>query len=113
MTALYVVLISFLSFYALWVLYLAVMSLKRVQDAGMLHNTARVFGMPILVIGYVLDALVNIFILTILLVEIPEELTVTARLKRHIKESNDWRLGVACWFIPLLDPFDPSGKHIT
>jgi hypothetical protein len=113
MTALYVLLIGVLSFYALWLLYLAVMSLKRAQDAGMLHKTARVLGTPILLIGYVLDALVNIFILTLILVEIPEELTVTSRLKRHIKNSTDWRLGVACWFIPLLDPFDPSGKHIT
>jgi hypothetical protein len=49
----------------------------------------------------------------VLLLEMPQELTVTARLKRHIKESTDWRSGVASWFIPLLDPFDPSGKHIT
>ena len=101
------------SIYALWVFYLAVMGLKRARDAGLLHRTARFFGLPVLVVGYLLDAFVNIFFMTALMLEMPRELTVTARLKRHIKTSQGWRLSVARWFIPLLDPFDVSGKHIT
>lgn len=113
MNAVYLVLVGFGAFYVLWVFFLAVMGLKRARDAGLLHSTARTLGMPVLVIGYVLDALVNIFVLTVVLCELPQELTVTARLKRHVRTSQGWRLGVARWFIPLLDPFDPSGKHIS
>ena len=113
MTALYMVLVGLGSFYALWIAYLAVMSLKRAKAAGLLHKTARFFGTPVLFVGYFLDALVNIFLLTIILLEFPRELTVTERLKRHIKTSSGWRLSIAKWFIPLLDPFDASGHHIT
>lgn len=91
------------SVYALWIFYLAAMCLKR----------ARFFGMPVLIIGYTLDILVNWFVLTVLLGEFPRGTTGTARLKRHLKYSTGWRLKVARGFVPLLDPFDPSGKHIT
>ena len=113
MTAFYILLLSVGSSYALWILYLAVMGLKRAKQAGLLHKTAIVFGTPVLFVGYLLDALVNIFLLTVILLELPEELTVTERLKRHIRESSGWRLSIAKWFIPLLDPYDPSGRHIT
>lgn len=110
---LYIPLIALAAFYQLWIFYLAVMSLKRAKEAGLLHKTARIFGLPVLVAGYILDALVNLIVLTFVLLELPRELTVTARLKRHIRESKDWRLNVALWFVPLLDPYDPSGRHIT
>lgn len=98
--------------YALWVFYLAVMNLKRVKDAGQLHRAALVLGTPVLIVGYALDAMVNVFVMTVLLVELPREVTVTARLKRHNRTSTGWRKAVAAWFEPLLDPFDPSGNHI-
>ncbi len=113
MNPLYFPLIGFGSFYALWIFYLAVMGLKRAKDAGLLHKTAVVFGYPVLIVGYLLDAFVNVAVLTVILLELPRELTVTARLKRHIRMSQGWRLSVAVWFVPLLDPFDPSGRHVT
>lgn len=73
---------------------------------------ALVFGMPLLVIGLVLDLIVNVAVMTVILLELPQETTVTARLKRHNRESSGWRKAVAVWFEPLLDPFDPSGDHI-
>ena len=106
-------LVGLAGFYALWLFYLAVMNLKRAKDAGLLNRTARALGFPVLLVGYVLDALLNVIFMTLVLLELTEELTVTARLKRHIKESQGWQLDVARWFIPLLDPFDPSGRHIT
>jgi len=98
--------------YMLWVLYLAVMNLKRVKDIGLLTGKAIVLGTPILIIGLVFDALVNWLVMTVVLLEFPQEPTVTARLKRHNKTSTGWRKAVAVWFEPLLDPFDPSGDHI-
>ena len=103
---------ALLGFWCLWVFYLAVMNLSRANKAGTLTKTAWVFGVPVLVIGLLLDALINFTLMSLLLWEFPKELTVTARLKRHNKQSTGWRLAVSRWFEPLLDPFDPDGDHI-
>lgn len=112
MSFLYLLLVGLGSTYALWIFFLAVMSLKRAHEAEMLSPTAKVLGYPVLVIGYALDFFVNVFVMTLVLMEMPQETTVTARLKRHNRESTDWRKAVALWAEPLLDPYDPSGKHI-
>ena len=113
MTALVVyILCAVMACYGLWVFYLATMNLKRVRDNGGLSPWALRFGYPVLLTGYVLDVLVNWFVVTILLLEFPKETTVTARLKRHNKESTGWRKAVVSFFEPLLDPFDPDGNHI-
>jgi hypothetical protein len=103
---------SFATTYALYVFYAAVMNIKRVRDAGKLTIIGKVLGYPTLVVGLFLDLLVNVFVMTIVLLELPRELTVTARLKRHHKESTGWRLAVVKFFEPVLDPLDPSGDHI-
>ena len=103
--------IGFVSLYGLWVFYLAVMSLQRALQNGTLSQPAKVLGTPVLVIGLILDALCNIVIMTILLLEFPQEWLVTKRLSRHIKKPG-WRCQVAYWICSnLLDTFDPSGKH--
>lgn len=98
--------------YLTWIFYLAVMSLSRAKKAGLLSTTALVFGMPILMVGYVLDFLLNVLVLSVVLWETPQETTVTARLKRHHRWSRGWRLAVVLWVEPLLDPYDPDGDHI-
>lgn len=103
----------FAAAYLLWVFYLAVMNLRRARQAGLLNKTALAFGTPVLITGYALDLIVNTLLMTLLFWERPQELTVTRRLKRHIKTGTGWRLKLALWFVPILDPFDPSGKHIT
>lgn len=108
----YALLIGLGSTYALWIFYLAVMGLKRAKDAGLLSTTAKCLGYPVLIVGYVLDCFVNITVMTVLLLEIPKETTVTSRLKRHNETSTGWRKAVALWAEPLLDPYDPSGNHI-
>jgi hypothetical protein len=113
MNPLYLPLIGLLALYELWILYVFVMALKRAKNAGLLSKTAKFFGTPVLITGYLLDAFVNVFVMTLVLLEPPRELTVTARLKRHIKTSQGWRLRVALWFVSLLDPYDPSGRHVT
>lgn len=100
----------------LWVLYLAVMHLKRVKEAQGLNNPSSWLGATVLIEGYLVDTAVNWLILTPLLLELPRETTVTARLKRHNRPSDTrlgrWRYRVAQAFEPILDPFDPSGDHI-
>jgi hypothetical protein len=98
--------------YSTWAFFLAVMSLSRAKKAGKLSRTAIVFGTPILIVGYVLDFLLNVTVMSIVLFEVPRETTVTARLRRHHERSTGWRLSVALWFEPLLDPYDPDGDHI-
>ena len=98
--------------WSLWVFFLAVMSLKRAKDAGLLGFWSKVFGYPVLFIGLVLDFLCNVLVLTVLLFELPREGTVTSRLKRHNATGTGWRKAVAAWAEPLLDPYDPTGNHI-
>jgi hypothetical protein len=106
------ILIALGATYALWVFYIAVMGLKRVRDTIGLSPWALRFGYPILIVGYVLDVFVNWFVFTIVMLEIPKELTVSSRLKRHNQESTGWRLKIVKFIEPLLDPFDLSGDHI-
>lgn len=103
---------SLLCTYALWIFYLAVMNLSRAKKAGKLNSTAIILGTPVLVVGYLLDFLVNVFVMSVILFELPREMTVTARLKRHHLTSTGWRLAVVLWFEPILDPYDPDGDHV-
>lgn len=57
MTAIAIALAGFITLYALWVFYLAGMSLKRAKDAGLLTRTAKSFGYPVLFAGLALDFL--------------------------------------------------------
>lgn len=99
--------------YALWLFYLAVMNLKRAKDAGTIGRLALWLGYPILFLGLVLDLIVNVM-LSLLFLDLPQEMTVTARLKRYVQTQPErWRGIAAQWFAThLLDTFDPSGKHV-
>ena len=110
--ALYIALILTGNLYLLWIFFLAVMNLKRAKEAGLLSRTALVFGMPVVWVGYMLDFTCNMTLMSMLFLEPPQELLVTDRLKRHHQESAGWRLRIALWFEPNLDPYDPSGDHI-
>lgn len=103
---------SFVALYLLWIFYLAVMNLKRVQDTVGLNKTCLILGTPVLVIGLALDLVVNTFVMSVILLEMPQETTVTARLKRHHRDSDGYRLKVVEWFETVLDAFDPSGDHV-
>lgn len=106
------VLAALLVTYALFVFYAAVMNIKRVRDAGKLSWFGKVLGYPTLFAGLLLDLLCNVFVMSIVLAELPRELTVTSRLKRHKREGSGWRLSVVLFFEPVLNPLDPSGVHI-
>ena len=112
MNYIYTAAITLAATYALYVFYAAVMNIKRVRDMGKLTTLGKVFGYPTLFIGIVLDVFVNVTLMTMLMVELPREMTVTSRLKRHHRESTGWRLAVVKVFEPVLDPLDPSGNHV-
>jgi hypothetical protein len=100
-----------LAVYLLWLFYLAVMSLFRARANGTLSLPAKVLGYPILIVGVLLDALVNLTVLTIVFAERPYEWLVTKRLTRHGKYGGGWRRTVANWICShLLNPFDPDQR---
>ena len=110
--ALTYVAISATALYALWILFLAVMSLKRAYDDKTLSKPAYIFGLPLLVAGLLVDLFVNVTVATLVLLELPREFTVSDRLSRLVKGRKGWRKTGACWFCQhFLDVFDPSGKH--
>lgn len=101
-----------LSLYGLWIFYLAIMSLYRAKQAGTISRVALILGYPILLIGVVLDFIVNLTIMSLFFLEIPKELLVTKRLTRHVQTGKGWRQKLAYWICHhLLNAFDPSGNH--
>ncbi len=104
--------IFLLSFYLLFVFYLAVMNIKGVNDSTPLTGVTRIAGLSVLYPGLFLDALVNLVVLTVVFVELPREYLVTSRLSRHIKDTDGWRKKLSVFICSkLLDKFDPRGCH--
>ena len=110
------ILYSFVSVYALWLFYLAAMNLIRAKEVGTLSRPAYWLGLPLIVLGVVLDWLVNFTVCIVLFSDLPANWSelVTGRLKRYAYDtSQTWRRALAIWMGKnLLDTFDPSGKHI-
>ena len=90
--------------------YAAVMNFKRVRQTVGLTKVQSVCGSYILVRGYLLDCFVNAIHMTLILRELPRELTVTRRLRRHI-EGGTRHAAFCLRFRRQLDALDPSGVH--
>lgn len=108
------ILYAFAAMYALWLFYLAIMNLKRAKDAGTMTKAALVFALPIAIVGYILDVVVNVTIGTVLFLDLPREVTLSSRMSRLYEPgSTAWRSRLAEWFARnLLNTYDPSGQHI-
>ena len=108
------ILYTFLLMNLCWIYFLAIMHLREARDAGRLTGFAKALGYFNLFIGLLLDTLVNFFVMTLLFLEFPKEFLTTARLCRWYEtEPTSWRGRLATWFgVILLNPFDPSGKHV-
>lgn len=99
--------------YLTWLLYVAIMAIKRAKDAGTAPVVALILGYPALFAGLMFDFVCTIFIGTVVFIDLPRELTLTARLKRYNAEGSGFRYRITRWLADnLLDPFDPSGKHV-
>lgn len=105
-------LVAFGALYALWVYYLAIMNLKRANDAQPMAGVLKALAYLVLAPGYLLDFLANVLIFPFILLDVPRGLLVTGTLTWHVKNSSGYRHKVAVWFCStLLDRFDPSGCH--
>lgn len=118
MTILYIFLGIFAGAYATQTYYLAIMTLARARDEGLLTKRWQNFWFALwLVPGLFMDALLNLTVGTLLFLELPGgkkpwylEL-VTDRLKRNVVNLG-WRGKVARFICHhLLDKFDPRGRH--
>lgn len=112
-----------LLFYLTWVFFGCVMRLREVRDLGLLKFAENpvlfIFAYFTLIVGLVLDVLVNFIIMTPLLFELPKELLTTARLCRWYNTpdinwfTKYWRKGcVVKLGEALLNTIDPDMHHI-
>lgn len=119
-----ITLISFALFTELWVYYLAIMNLKRKreEDKKRISNGEKgvegipkltyIMILPILIVGVLLDFIINMLI-SIPLLDIPREFLVTHRMER-LMSRDDFRGNVSRWMCKnMLNPFDPSGEHCS
>lgn len=99
--------------YALWDRFVLIMGLYRAHLNKRLNGLNKVLAAPNVVIGFVLDVVVNITWATLVFRELPEEWLVTTRLQRWVNDTrHSWRRVRARWWCEnVLDPLDPTGKH--
>ena len=82
MTYIKIAVIVYVCTYLLFIHYAAIMRLRDLRDAGLLTKEAAFFGYQGLGVGYFLDCLINIVLCTVIFMELPRELTVSARVTR-------------------------------
>jgi hypothetical protein len=98
--------------YALWLFFLATMSIMRAYRVKLMGPVATVLAVPVLAVALVLDVVVNVLVATVVFVDWPREWLLTRRLVRYIDMPQGWRTALALWGTRnLLDIFDPSGLH--
>jgi hypothetical protein len=117
-------LFSAILLYTVWLFFTAVMRLREVKDAGNLTFARRpvnaILGYFTLLIGAILDVVLNFAFFTVIGLEIPKrgEWLSTARMCRwyectDVTIAAQWRRDVAKFFgAQVLDDIDPDGKHI-
>ncbi len=98
--------------WAFWAMYVLVMGIYRAHLAKRLTPVTLAMSLPFVALGYVMDVLANVTVASVVFVELPREVLVTDRLKRHMQAGSGWRFTIANWVCNnLLDVFDPSGNH--
>ena len=106
--------ISLAAVYGLWLFYLASMNIIRAKEAGTISKPALILGYPIVIVALLLDVLVNVFVMTLVFVEPPQEWLVTQRLERHWANPPGFRHTIATFICKsFLNTFDPSGDHCS
>jgi hypothetical protein len=96
-----------------WGAYVLVMGIYRAYLSNRLTKLTLALSLPFVIGGIALDILANIFIATVLFLELPQEWLVTSRLIRlQAEPAGTWRKKYADWICSnLLDVFDPYGIH--
>lgn len=102
--------ISVALFILTFIFYLAIIKLQEANDSGLLdcvHMSVRWIAYSILLVGLILDTLLNWIFLSVTYMEFPRELLCTARVVRHKYHSEGWRHAQSLWWCRnWLSPFD-------
>lgn len=108
MVIVYSVALAFLTF----VFFVALISLRDMRDSGRLaglHWSVAGFAYSALAVGLMLDVALNWTVFTVIMLEIPQELLTTQRVRRHKRFGSGWRQRLACWVCRnYLTPIDPT-----
>lgn len=95
-----------------FIMYVASMGMIRAHKEGKINFVLWALCVPFVAIALLVDMVNNIIVFTVLFAEIPKELLVTARLKRHASQHT-FRGKLARWIgDTLLNPFDHTGNHL-
>jgi len=98
--------------WAFWAMYVLVMGIYRAHLAKRLTAVTLCLSAPFIALGYLMDVIANLTVASLVFMEPPRELLVTARLQRYVASGKGWRFTIADWICNhLLDVFDPSGNH--
>lgn len=98
--------------YLFFIMYVASMGMIRAHKEGKLNPVLWGLCTPFVAISLVIDVIHNLTLFIFIFGELPSELTVTERLKRHYKKPTV-RGKIATWLgDTLLNPFDYSGDHL-
>ena len=108
------VLIFLLSLWWLWILYIAMMNVKRALMQGDIPWQAKMLVVPTKWIFDVVEFFCNVVVCTVIFVDWPKEITVSDRLRRYHRNPTcpTWRMIIVNFIKPMIDPFDPTGTHI-
>lgn len=98
--------------YVFFILYVASMGMIRAHKEKKLNPMLWVMCVPFVVFSLIIDVLNNLFVFTLLFAELPKELTVTERLKRHVKQHTFRGKLARLIGDSLLNSFDPTGNHL-
>lgn len=113
MTHLATILLGTLAYlWAFFYLYVLVMGFYRAHLSKKMTGITYLLALPALCVGYLVDALANVVLATVIFGEWPREMLVTTRLTRHLTGPPGWRRDLAADICAaLLDVFDPTGNH--
>jgi hypothetical protein len=112
MIILYLLTSSIYLFLGTATLFISVMKLRDMRNTGELAKlnwSATWVAYALLYIGLVFDMLLNMVVMTVVFLELPQELLTTSRMRRQKFFGSGWRQALAIWFCTnYLKPFDPN-----
>lgn len=104
--------------YLLWVLFLAVMPLysaylrSKVDPRVQIHPFTKVLGSPLVALMLFVDWFTNMTVMTVIMLELPQEKLVTQRLTRWSMDQDAYQGKIARFICDtMLNLFDPRGIH--
>jgi hypothetical protein len=100
--------------WALWILYIAMMNIKRIAATETMPLRVKLLVYPTVAVFEIVEFVANVVVCTVIFLDLPREVRVSDRLRRYYRRPTKygWRLHIVLFIKPMLDPFDPTGPHI-